>query len=86
MYSVYIRPIFEYVCEVWDNCGKCHSSKLEKIQLDAARIVTGLPIFTRLILHISKLAGNHYIVGVTEENFNCFIRYTMVLHRNICMI
>jgi hypothetical protein len=28
-------------------CGVCYSTKLEKLQLDAARIVTGLPIFTK---------------------------------------
>jgi hypothetical protein len=27
--------------------GVCYSTKLEKLQLDAARIVTGLPIFTK---------------------------------------
>ncbi len=47
MYLVYIRPLFEYACEVWDNCGIGYSDKLEKLQLDAARIVTGLPIFTK---------------------------------------
>ena len=46
LYLVYIRPIFQYSCEIWDNCGVCYSTKLEKLQLDAARIVTGLPIFT----------------------------------------
>ena len=25
----YIRPIFEYACEVWDNCGVSNSCKLE---------------------------------------------------------
>jgi hypothetical protein len=38
---------FEYACEIWDNCGVCYSTKLEKLQLDAARIVTGLPIFSK---------------------------------------
>ena len=47
LYLVYIRPIFEYACEIWDNCGMCYSTKLEKLQLDAARNVTGLPIFTK---------------------------------------
>jgi hypothetical protein len=47
MHLVYIRPLFEYACEVWDNCGIGYSDKLEKLQLDAARIVTGLPIFTK---------------------------------------
>jgi hypothetical protein len=40
-------PNFEYACEIWDNCGVCYSTKLENLQLDAARIVTGLPIFTK---------------------------------------
>ena len=60
MYLVYIRPIYEYACEVWDNCGICHSNKLEKLQLETARIVTGLPIFTKTDL--SKLVGKIYIV------------------------
>jgi hypothetical protein len=47
LYLVYIRPILEYACEIWDNCGVSYSTKLEKLQLDAARIVTGLPIFTK---------------------------------------
>jgi hypothetical protein len=32
---VYICPIFEYACEIWDNCGVCYSTKLEQLQLDA---------------------------------------------------
>jgi hypothetical protein len=44
LYLVYIRPIFEYACEIWDNCGVCYSTKLEKLQLDAARIVTDYKI------------------------------------------
>jgi hypothetical protein len=31
MYLVYIRPLFEYACEVWDNCGIGYSDKLEKL-------------------------------------------------------
>ena len=48
LYLVYIRPLFEYASEVWDNCGICNSNKLEQMQLEAARIVTGLPIFTKI--------------------------------------
>jgi hypothetical protein len=46
LYLIYIRPIFEYACEVWDNCGVSNSCKLARLQLEAARIITGLPIFT----------------------------------------
>jgi hypothetical protein len=38
---------WDNMCEIWDNCGVCYSTKLEKLQLDAARIVTGLQIFTK---------------------------------------
>ena len=45
LYLVYIIPLFEYACELWYNCGIGNSYKLEQLQLEAARIVTGLPIF-----------------------------------------
>ena len=35
-----------FACEVWDNCGVSNSCKLERLQLEAAIIITGLPIFT----------------------------------------
>ena len=35
-----------YVCEVWDNCGVSNLCKLERLQLEAARNITGLPFFT----------------------------------------
>ena len=47
IYIVYIRPLFEYACELWDNCGNQNAEKLEKLQLSAARVITGLPIYTK---------------------------------------
>ena len=35
LYLVYIRPIFEYASEVWDNCGVGNSNKLDQLQLEA---------------------------------------------------
>lgn len=46
LYLTFIRPLLEYACEVWDNMGVGYCKKLEQLQLEAARIVTGLPIFT----------------------------------------
>ena len=60
LYFVYIRPIFEYASEVWDNCGIGNIDRLEKLQLDAARIVTGLPIFTKIDKIYKELVGNLY--------------------------
>jgi hypothetical protein len=41
IYFSYIRPILEYTDIVWDNITKHMCEKLEKINLEAARIVTG---------------------------------------------
>jgi hypothetical protein len=34
--------ILEYSCEVWDSCTVADAGRLEQLQLEAARIVTGL--------------------------------------------
>ena len=44
----YIRPLLEYASEVWGGCNQAESSRLEQVQLNTARIVTGLPIFASL--------------------------------------
>ena len=52
IYKMFIRPHFEYACELWDGCTIEQIEKLEKLQLEAARIVTGLPKYTsRQILY-----------------------------------
>ena len=45
LYCTYIRPLFEYASEVWDGCSQTDANRLEQAQLNAARIVTGLPVF-----------------------------------------
>ena len=45
LYTSFIRPTLEYASIVWDGCSVQDTEKLEKVQLTAARIVTGLPIF-----------------------------------------
>ena len=41
IYFTFIRPLLEYSNIVWDNCTLQETEELEKIQLEAARIVTG---------------------------------------------
>ncbi len=48
IYFTFIRPILEYSSEVWDNCGHLNSDRLEKIQLEAARIVCGFTSYASL--------------------------------------
>ena len=39
-YFSFIRPLLEYADVVWDNCTQYEVDELEKIQIEAARIVT----------------------------------------------
>ena len=41
IYLTFIRPVLEYEIVVWDNCTHYEKEELEKIQNEAARIVTG---------------------------------------------
>jgi hypothetical protein len=45
IYLTFIRPVLEYACEVWDGCYERDIEKLEKIQLEEARIATGSTTF-----------------------------------------
>ena len=42
IYVSYVLPIIEYSSVVWDNCTDQDANALEKLQNEAARIVTGL--------------------------------------------
>ena len=44
----YIRPLLDYGSEVWGGCSITDANRLEQIQLNAARIITGLPVFASL--------------------------------------
>jgi len=41
IYVSFLRPILEYSSVVWDNCTQYEKDRLEKVQIEAARIVTG---------------------------------------------
>lgn len=48
IYFAFIRPVLEYGDVVWDNCTDEQSNLLESIQIEAARIITGLVDETHL--------------------------------------
>lgn len=45
MYKSFILPVLECECELWDGCSVQDKSKLESVQLEAARTACGLPIY-----------------------------------------
>jgi hypothetical protein len=78
LYLVYIRPLFEYACELWDNCGIENSQKLEQLQLEAARIVTGLPIFTKTEIVYRDRLGIIICVRRKRRKLQLFFFYNIV--------
>ena len=44
IYCTFILP-FRDACEVQGGCSKADGDKLQKVQFEAARIVTGMPLF-----------------------------------------
>ena len=48
VYLTFIRPLLEYADVVWDNGALFLSDKIEKVQIEAARIVTGGTLLTSI--------------------------------------
>ena len=80
LYLVYIRPHFEYACELWDNCGIGNSQKLEQLQLEAARIVSCLHIFTKTEIVYIETGWELLSVRRREGNFKFFIIELIKIH------
>jgi hypothetical protein len=45
LWSLILDTVGGYACEVWHGCFEREVAKLEKVQLESARIVTGLTQF-----------------------------------------
>ena len=56
LYISFVRPTLEYASIVWDNCTQYEINAIERIQMEAARIVTGASRLVSLLL-LSKETG-----------------------------
>ena len=66
-YLTLIRPILEYAFAVWFNCGQFNSNRLEKVQIEVARIVCGFPSYAS-IWSIYKETGWDKLKVRREDN------------------
>jgi len=48
IFQSFILPILDYASELWDGCTAFECNLLEKAQIEAARIITGLPSFSSI--------------------------------------
>jgi hypothetical protein len=53
------------------------------MQLESARIVTGLPIFASSILIYKELGWESLAEKEKGENYKCFIIYKIMMHSGI---
>ena len=79
MYFTFIRPILEYADVVWDNCTQQQMNDLEKIQIEAGRIVSGATKLVALDRHYQELGW----LKLSERRklhklFFIFIKWRMV--------
>lgn len=48
LYCTYIRLLLEYASEILDGCNIADAKCLERVRLNADRVVTGLPVLTSI--------------------------------------
>ena len=68
IYFTFIRPILEYADVVWDNCTQFDQTEIEKVQLEAGRIVSGTTKLVSLASLYNELGWES--LALDEENIN----------------
>ena len=61
LYLVCIRPLFEYACELWDNCGIGNSQKLEQLTGSCQNCYRLTLFLQKLNIYIERQVGNYYL-------------------------
>jgi hypothetical protein len=50
-----VRPTLEYASQVWDGCNEQDEDLIEKFNLEAARIITGLASCSRKEKNLQRI-------------------------------
>ena len=80
IYLSFIRPVLDYADVVWDNCTNYEKDELEKIQYEAARIITGC---SRLVsIHNLMLESGLTQLKERRKNHKLTMFYKMVNNIN----
>ena len=73
-YFSFIRPLLEYADVIWDNCFQYEANELEKIQNEAARIVTGATKLVSINNLLKETGGNYFLLEGKSINFHFSIK------------
>ena len=79
IYKCFILPVLEYACELWDGCSDQDKHRLESIQLEAARIACGLPVYCKKELVYNE--SNLELLQKRRERRKLILFYKM--HNNL---
>ena len=86
IYLTFIRPILEYGDVVWDNCTLYEKQELDKIQIEAARIVTG----TTKLISIQTLYGEMKWETLearrNKHKLVLFLKCLKIFHQHISLL
>ena len=72
----FIRPLLEYSCEVWGGCTVANAGRLAQLQLEAARIVTGLTAYASLSSLYAKTGWGK--LNPIRKSESCHFFYNIV--------
>ena len=79
MYITFIRPLLEYASNVWHGCSSADTDRIEKLQLEAARIVTGLTV-------LASKESLYFETGwepLSTRRQNCQLLTVFKIHNNL---
>ena len=83
IYLSYLRPILEYASVVWDGCTLCEKKKLELIQYEAARLVTGSTRSVSIETLIKEIGWLSLSDRRLFQKAVTMFKIKMALHQNI---
>ena len=86
IYFTFIRPIIEYGDVVWENIPQYLKNDLDKIQNEAARIVTGCSKLASLDELKKNVVGSHLAIAGVNTNLYCSLKLLNALYLPVLVI
>ena len=80
IYFSFIRPLLEYADVIWDNCTYNEKLELDKIQSEAARIVSGATKLVSLHALYEEVGWESLGKDVENISFCFFIKCSTIYH------
>ena len=84
IFNSLVQPYFDYCCVVWDNCNKTLADKLQKLQNQAARILTFSSYDVNADVVLASIDWENLKPNVKSKKLLCFTNHFMDLLQITC--